>query len=48
MGKDGIAANAGGCLYVQHLINSKEVSIYLHITMVIAANYKNAVFLQVR
>jgi len=44
IGKNGVAANARACLYVQHLINTKKVVIYLHITMIMIANYGNAVF----
>ena len=33
IGKNGVAANARGCLYVQHYITTKKVSIYLLITI---------------
>jgi len=44
IGKNGVAANARGCLYVQHLITTKKVVIYLHIAMIMIANYGDAVF----
>jgi len=44
IGKNSVAANAKGCLYVQHLITTKNVAIYLHFTMTMIANYGDAVF----
>jgi len=41
-----VASNAGDCIYVLHLINTKKALKYLHITLIMAANYRDADFLQ--
>lgn len=46
IGKHCVPANVGDSVHVQQLINTKNVPIYPHMTLIMAANYGDVDFLQ--